>query len=190
MKIKKVIPLLETKWLSLKQAVYLDKKQKEQKWEYVERKGNREVVTVVCRAKGRNRLLFIQQPRVPFNKIVIGFPAGLIDKGETPEEAALRELKEETGYTGEIMSVGPKIAKSAGLSSETTYLVECWINPNAIGTTEMEDTEDIQSFWLTPLQFIKMAGDLDHDRFIIEMDAWVYCTAHVNSKKKPKKSKK
>jgi len=33
-------------------------------------------------------------------------PAGLIDEGETPEECALRELKEETGYVGEIVRGG------------------------------------------------------------------------------------
>lgn len=33
-------------------------------------------------------------------------PAGLIDEGETAEECALRELKEETGYVGEIVRGG------------------------------------------------------------------------------------
>ena len=28
----------------------------------------------------------------------VGFPKGVIDKGETPEQAAIREVKEETGY--------------------------------------------------------------------------------------------
>ena len=32
------------------------------------------------------------------NTIGVEVPAGYIDPGETPEEAALRELKEETGY--------------------------------------------------------------------------------------------
>jgi ADP-ribose pyrophosphatase len=35
------------------------------------------------------------------------FPSGLIDANEKPEEAALRELKEETGYVGKVTSVSP-----------------------------------------------------------------------------------
>ena len=38
--------------------------------------------------------------RHPVNNNVLELPAGLIDPGETPFETALRELKEETGYTG------------------------------------------------------------------------------------------
>lgn len=34
-------------------------------------------------------------------------PAGLIDAGETVEEAAVRELKEETGYIGVVSESSP-----------------------------------------------------------------------------------
>lgn len=34
-----------------------------------------------------------------------GFPSGFIESGETPEEACLRELREETGLTGEIVKL-------------------------------------------------------------------------------------
>jgi ADP-ribose pyrophosphatase len=30
-------------------------------------------------------------------------PAGLVDAGESPEECAIRELYEETGYHGEVV---------------------------------------------------------------------------------------
>jgi 8-oxo-dGTP pyrophosphatase MutT (NUDIX family) len=40
-------------------------------------------------------------------KTVIELPAGLIDAGETPEQAAVRELKEETGYVGHVLETSP-----------------------------------------------------------------------------------
>lgn len=43
-----------------------------------------------------------KQYRPPLGKRVIEFPAGLVDKGETPEETAVRELREETGYIGVV----------------------------------------------------------------------------------------
>jgi len=37
------------------------------------------------------------------NKTVWTLPKGIIDKGEQPEESAVREIKEETGLTGKII---------------------------------------------------------------------------------------
>ena len=39
-----------------------------------------------------------EQYRHGTGKIALEFPAGIIDKGETPEEAAIRELQEECGF--------------------------------------------------------------------------------------------
>lgn len=38
---------------------------------------------------------------------MIEVPAGLIDAGETAEQAAVRELKEETGYVGTVSESSP-----------------------------------------------------------------------------------
>ncbi len=52
-------------------------------------------------------LLLQKQFRPPVNKVCIEVPAGLVDAGETAEQAAVRELKEETGYIGVVSEISP-----------------------------------------------------------------------------------
>jgi 8-oxo-dGTP pyrophosphatase MutT (NUDIX family) len=52
-------------------------------------------------------IILQKQYRPPINKVIIEGPAGLIDAGETAEHAALRELKEETGYVGLVTQTSP-----------------------------------------------------------------------------------
>ena len=49
--------------------------------------------------KKSGEFIVVMEPRV-FTRmgVAMGFPAGYIEKYETPEQAALRELREETGY--------------------------------------------------------------------------------------------
>lgn len=51
-------------------------------------------------------VLLEKQFRPPAGKVVVEFPAGLVDKGETVEECAVRELREETGYVGVVEGEG------------------------------------------------------------------------------------
>lgn len=48
----------------------------------------------------RGRLLVMSHPDFAQEEVGIQAPAGTIRIGETPEAAAVRELEEETGYTG------------------------------------------------------------------------------------------
>ena len=47
-------------------------------------------------------VLFVSQYRHAAGKTLLEIPAGKIEKGETPEKAALREMAEEIGYTGKL----------------------------------------------------------------------------------------
>eukprot|EP00184_Porphyridium_aerugineum_P002337 CAMPEP_0184699316 /NCGR_PEP_ID=MMETSP0313-20130426/5632_1 /TAXON_ID=2792 /ORGANISM="Porphyridium aerugineum, Strain SAG 1380-2" /LENGTH=281 /DNA_ID=CAMNT_0027158389 /DNA_START=409 /DNA_END=1254 /DNA_ORIENTATION=+ len=67
--------------------------------------------------------IVVKQFRPPCNSIVVELPAGLIDKGESPGTAAVRELWEETGYKGVLLGISQPCVTSAGLSSETLCMV-------------------------------------------------------------------
>ncbi len=102
----------------------------ERRWETAERVAGRGAVLLIPWLKPSGRLVLIRQFRPPVNAPVIEFPAGLIDAGETPQTSALRELREETGYHGRIVSLTPPAYNSPGLTSETVNVVCLEIDEN------------------------------------------------------------
>jgi 8-oxo-dGTP pyrophosphatase MutT (NUDIX family) len=47
------------------------------------------------------RIVLVRQYKHGIGRVTLELPAGTIDPGETPEACAIRELAEETGYTGD-----------------------------------------------------------------------------------------
>lgn len=65
-------------------------------------------------------IILQKQFRPPVDKITIEVPAGLVDEGETAEQAAVRELKEETGYMGQATMTTPIMFNGENWASSTS----------------------------------------------------------------------
>ncbi|MHA1990370.1 MAG: NUDIX domain-containing protein [Candidatus Hodarchaeales archaeon] len=170
--IKKTITQCSSKWISLKQAVFTDKNNNDGLWDFVERNNDSKAVTIICKSEKGNYLL-IKQPRIPINSYEIAFPAGLIDKEESIEQAALRELKEETGYTGTVNKISSFTPKSAGITNEVTSIVFCQTVEEEKGEQELDGSEEIECFWINPEDFFDFVQTLDENEVKIAND--LYC---------------
>lgn len=120
----------EAKWVALKKVDFMDQTGTSRSWEIAVRKTtSKSGVDAVAMgnifvhpSKPPSTMLVIQY-RPPIGKYTIEWPAGLVDEHETPEEAAVREMKEETGYEGKILHTGPVLASDPGLTNATLQLV-------------------------------------------------------------------
>jgi 8-oxo-dGTP pyrophosphatase MutT (NUDIX family) len=74
------------------------------------------------------RILLVRQFRPAMNVLFVELPAGLIDAGETPSEATLRELKEETGFIVSVIHAGTRYAPFPGMSIKTVIVVRLAIS--------------------------------------------------------------
>jgi len=125
------------KWLTLKQRAH---------WEFVERNNPQGAVIIVA-VTPDDRVLFVEQYRVPIRQLTIEMPAGLIgDAGHDGDvdaaDTARRELEEETGWTCgrvELLHSGPS---SAGMSTEMMHFVRA-LDLRRVGHGGGDETEDI-----------------------------------------------
>ncbi|HET7479516.1 MAG TPA: NUDIX hydrolase [Rubrobacteraceae bacterium] len=67
-------------------------------------------------------VVLVRQYRPPLERMELGLPAGLVERGEDPEAAARRELLEETGCAGGEWEALGAIASSPSLKDNWAYL--------------------------------------------------------------------
>lgn len=104
-----------------------------------------------------NKVILEKQYRAPFDDFIIELPAGKLNIGEDPKDAAKREFEEEVGYkVGSIKKVG-EIYPSVGYTNEVIHL---FIATNLIKTkTKLDDDEDIELLLVDKDQISKLLSE-------------------------------
>lgn len=136
-----------------------------------------DAVVIVPWHSERQQLVVIREYRVVLGGYQIGFPAGLMDPGETIIETARRELFEETGLNlRRVIRHSPPVYSSSGMTDESVTMVfaECGGTPSDAAN---ESSEDIQVVFVG----VDEAGRLiDEPGLKIDVKTWMALSAFAH----------
>jgi ADP-ribose pyrophosphatase len=180
LKIQKVNKITDCQHINMFEISYLDMNGEQKHWQMVSRCNEPKCVTgqfgipdavvIVPFHKKENKLVLIKEFRVAIGNYQYGFPAGLVDEGETIHQASQRELKEETGLnvTG-FLKTGPPVYSSTGITDESVSMVyvECDGEPS---NKHNESSEDITTILLSSKEAYTLCRDTT---LMFDVKTWI-----------------
>ena len=103
-------------------------------------------------------IILVEQYRHGIDESTLEIPGGMVDDGESPLEAAKRELVEETGYSTEKWSLIGKTSSNPAILNNYTHL---YLAENVEETTgqHTDGTEDIKVHRMPLKRFLKLTAN-------------------------------
>jgi ADP-ribose pyrophosphatase len=116
---------------------------------------------VIVPVQENGKLIMVSQYRYPFEKFLIEFPAGKLDINEDPKVCALRELKEETGYSaGTIEKLGA-ISTTPGFCTEILHIFLAKnLTPGNHNREEGEQGMEVKEFSFEEIEKMILQGKI------------------------------
>jgi len=127
---------------------------------------------VMLAVDDRNRVLLVKQFRLPAEKDLWEIPAGRLDPGEKPLEAAKRELAEETGYTAKKWKKLAAYWPSPGFLSEKMHLFLA--TDLKQGEAKPMEDERIEMQWFKKKDLSQMIsdGEIEDGKTLVAFLLW------------------
>ncbi|KAM9824565.1 ADP-sugar pyrophosphatase [Neosynchiropus ocellatus] len=184
------------KWVKLEKTTYVDPAGNTRFWETARRTTRKAdsaadgvgIIALLKRTLHKDCVVMVKQYRPPMGCHTLEFPAGLIDDGETAEVAALRELKEETGYKGEVVGVTPVTCLDPGLSDCTTQIVMVNINGDELENINPTQQLEFVEVILLPLNEFQAKIDelLKKEKIVVDAKVYIFAMGMVQAFFKPR----
>ena len=120
----------------------------------------------------RKRVLLVRQYRLPAGDYLWELPAGRLDPGEKPLQAARRELVEETGYRAKKWDKLASFFVSPGYVAERmTIFLASGLTP---GQPQPMEDERIETRWFKPKEIAAMiqSGEIHDAKTMLGYYTW------------------
>lgn len=99
------------------------------------------------------RVVMERQFRHPMQAVMIEFPAGKLDAAETSLACAVRELREETGYSAREWAFAGRLAPTIAYSDE---IIDIWFARGlALGERHLDEGEFLDVFTVEPVELTR-----------------------------------
>ncbi len=155
MKILTLEKLTSEKWLNLFAATFENRghrgrwvfaSRREQPHDATRTRADAVIIVPLLKDPGQpTRLVMIHEFRVPVGGYTYGLPAGLIEEGEPIEEAARREIAEETGLElVSVQRVTQGLYSTSGMTDENAAMAFVEVRTPPGGTQTLDAAEDIE----------------------------------------------
>lgn len=140
-------------WRSIVTKTFLTPDNKTAEFDTIGLEGEQCVGIIAVTTEGK--ILICKQYRVGPEKIMYEIPGGFVDKGESPSEAASRELLEETGYGSDNWEYLGLQHKGAYTNTEWHFFLatDCV----ALGSQRLDDHEHIDIVYMNIDELIRSA---------------------------------
>ncbi len=103
-------------------------------------------VVIACQPEN-DSIVLVKQYRYSINRELLELPAGRLEKGELPLEAAKRELREETGYSASDWQDLSKMYSAPGFCDELLHLYRA--NRVRLGEKDPDHDEETEVLLMT-----------------------------------------
>lgn len=109
--------------------------------------------------------IMVDQFRHGSCRVTREFPAGLVDDGEKPREAAERELKEETGMEGNLIEIASFNPNPAFMTNRQTFFLGTDLRK--VSEQNLDETEEIEISYVPVNEVIASMGEGIYDNGIM-----------------------
>ena len=163
--------IYEGKILNLRKDTVTVKEGRVSHREVVEHRGGVVILGVTVEGK----IPMIRQYRKAAGQVMFELPAGKLEKGEDPMEAALREFKEETGYTAAAIRHVSSFYPTVGYSEEVLHIY--FAEDLTAGDMEPDDNESIDIEEYEPEALYKLidSGGMNDGKSLIALLLYRNC---------------